>query len=70
MPRCLQNKLDAYEKKRTAEIDALREVPKHLSSPQTTPLEITVDEKGTKLTIDITDYANNKVTGKPATGKQ
>jgi hypothetical protein len=56
----------AYEKKRTAEIDALREVPKQLSSPKTTPLEITIDEKGTKLTVDIADYTNDNVAEKPA----
>jgi hypothetical protein len=45
---------EAYEKKRHAEIDKLRVIPKQLSSPETTPFEIAVIEKsGAELTIDI-----------------
>jgi hypothetical protein len=46
-----------YGKKRDSQIDALREIPKRLSELQTTPLEIDIIEKGSKLTIDITQYA-------------
>jgi hypothetical protein len=45
---------EAYEKKRNEEIDKLRLIPKQMSSPETTPFEITVIEKSrAELTLDI-----------------
>jgi hypothetical protein len=45
---------EEYEKKREAEIDKLRPIPKHFSAQNTTPLEIVIEEKnGAKMTVDL-----------------
>jgi hypothetical protein len=54
MERFTPQEAAAYEKKREADIDKLRPIPKHFSSSNTTLLEIIIDEKnGAELTVDI-----------------
>lgn len=48
--------LAELEKQRQAKIDAIRIIPKKLSSPAATPLTLTVGSDAAKLDVDISQY--------------